>query len=137
MQTSPTETCGDAWASTLFHSADYGFLVVANAGSETAALGVPATKTDAAAELPTSWLLELWKELVHAGQQWLDPHVSSSDDETLFEWWCEDRKLSVYHLAAGIELIRVWGANMDTEMQTIENPDMECVLDAWKWLRGR
>lgn len=68
---------------------------------------------------------------------WIDPHVTSGYGEFLLEWWgAGEHKLSISIIGAEIELLRVWGPNMRTEMASVSNPDMAAMRAAWIWLMG-
>lgn len=72
-----------------------------------------------------------------AQKNWIAPHVSaSSDGEVVLEWWNKDRKLTLYVSAGVIEFIKVWGANIASEMEdgmfTLTDEDYFEVL--WDWL---
>jgi hypothetical protein len=72
--------------------------------------------------------------VVSAGQRWAQPHVSTNEDgNVVFEWWQSTRKLTVYVRSAHVTYIKVWGVNIDSEMED------GCVTDKgfaslWMWL---
>jgi hypothetical protein len=86
---------------------------------------------------PARWMYSLRDRLVLANSiAWIDPHTTSDDAETVYEWWKGDRKLSAYISNGRVELIRVWGINIDTEMESIIDPADDALLKAWRWLLG-
>jgi hypothetical protein len=53
----------------------------------------------------------------------------------VLEWWHEDRKLDFDILGSNINYIKVWGADIDNEMEdgsiTINEGDL---ISLWKWI---
>lgn len=69
--------------------------------------------------------------------RWVPPHISASEaGEITFEWWDEGRKLTVYFGDHDMEVIRVWGADMDHEMDHFQIVKTAQVARAWAWLYG-
>lgn len=92
---------------------------------------IPAAVANASARLP-----ELYRASAAVGA-WREPHVSASDEgEVTFEWWCGPRKITTYFGAERVELIRVWGENIDTEMELSQLFTMSDFGIAWMWLYG-
>lgn len=85
---------------------------------------------NAAARLP-----ELYR-IGAAHAQWREPHISANEDgEVSFEWWCGPRKITMYFGSSTIELIRVWGENIQDEMSHVQvDPDLDEFAQAWPWL---
>lgn len=58
------------------------------------------------------------RTMIAAGYRWAQPHVSANEDgNVVFEWWNGEKKLTVYVRAACVTFIKVWGVNIDTEME--------------------
>ena len=57
------------------------------------------------------------------------------DSEVLLEWWNKDRKLDFEILGSNIDYIKVWGADIDNEMEdgsiTINESEL---ISLWKWI---
>jgi hypothetical protein len=69
-----------------------------------------------------------------AANWWLTPHISLDESGfVIFEWWFAQKKLTVRIEPNLIFYIKVWGVNMDTEMEDgqIQNGGM---LPLWRWL---
>ena len=82
----------------------------------------------------STWL-ESTKAALNAS--WDDPHVTASpDQEVVLEWWYGDRKLSVYFSDDESVFIKVWGSNIEDEMDEGDPDDTRAFLEAWKWLRA-
>lgn len=63
------------------------------------------------------------------------PLINSNDEgEIVLEWWHRARKLTVYVEAAQINFVRVWGADISTQMDDgiVQNP--QHFLQIWRWL---
>lgn len=77
---------------------------------------------------------ELFDYTASAGYSWLTPFISSDEDGYItVEWYEEEREL---HLLIGeneAEYLRVWGTNIDTDMdEGFLNRDNYLTL--WEWL---
>ena len=81
------------------------------------------------------WLKQL-RKLVAADQMWWgEPLVNLSfDSEIVLEWWHETKKLSVYILGNTAEYIKVWGTDIDNEMEDGTSSSPDELTDLWKWL---
>lgn len=56
--------------------------------------------------------------------QWCEPHVTASPDgEPVFEWWCGEKKLTIYFQDRSAAYVKVWGANVHSEMEDGELGD--------------
>ena len=63
------------------------------------------------------------------------PHVGVDDQGfAVLEWWHGDRKLTVY-TNDGI-CLKVWGPNIDSEMEEVDVADPAQVRSAFAWLSG-
>lgn len=61
------------------------------------------------------------------------PHISQDEKGfTTLEWWNKDRKITMYP-QEGL-LLKVWGPNMETEMEEVRIRDTIAVREAFKWL---
>ena len=65
------------------------------------------------------WIQYLYDDIIHTSLRWKTPHVTASEDgDVLFEWWNDEKGLSVYITAQGkAEYIMDWGPNIVTEME--------------------
>lgn len=65
---------------------------------------------------------------------WIDPHFSSSEIGVVtLEWWFDERKLTVYADQQETLYIKVWGADIDNEMEdgVVSEQNRLCL---WQWL---
>ena len=68
---------------------------------------------------------------------WHQPLLNISiDDEIVFEWWHKEKKLTIYVCPNTIDFIKVWGANMDDEMEdgSIYLSKNSAILSLWQWI---
>jgi hypothetical protein len=81
------------------------------------------------------WLDKL-RDVVTANQMWwCEPLVNLGiDSEIVFEWWHEDKKLAVYILGDSAEYIKIWGPDIDNEMEDGTASSPAELTDLWKWL---
>jgi hypothetical protein len=50
---------------------------------------------------------------------WSSPHITLSEaGEIVFEWWQNDKKITLYFGDTEPEYIKVWGTNIHTEMES-------------------
>ena len=80
-------------------------------------------------------LPELYRLSTRVGV-WREPQISASEDgEVLFEWWSGERKVTLYFAPESMEVIRSWGANIDTEMDQSPMPSLDAFAAVWSWLQ--
>ena len=69
------------------------------------------------------------------GCQWTSPHISVSEfGEVTFEWWNKKRKITVYFTSKRVLLLRVWGWQIETEMEEFELSRTSDFAQHWRWL---
>lgn len=88
-----------------------------------------------AVEYAHRWIYLLYHEVISSGQKWLDPNITASGEgEVVFEWWQGFKKLTVYVGNQRAEYVKVWGPDINTDMEDgqADSPDMRGLL--WKWL---
>jgi hypothetical protein len=66
---------------------------------------------------------------------WVQPHVGANEvGDITFEWWNKNRKLTLYISSNEVDYIKVWGADIDTEMEDGKlDSDIEFAA-LWQWL---
>ncbi|MEM6838752.1 MAG: hypothetical protein AAF609_18095 [Cyanobacteria bacterium P01_C01_bin.120] len=79
-------------------------------------------------------LLGFKKIADHTNSQWQNPLVNVNDDEVVFEWWNGSKKITIYVEYESIQYIKVWGADIDNEMEDGEINSPAKMLDLWRWL---
>lgn len=78
----------------------------------------------------------LYQSATSTGLPWIEPHISASEiGDVVFEWWCNDHKLTVYVGPDSLEYIQVWGLDIVNEMSDgIIQGNIFQIL--WQWLRS-
>jgi hypothetical protein len=73
-----------------------------------------------------------------SGYGWTNPNVSADESgAVVFEWWRGGYKLTVYVTANEMSYVRVWGDDMDTEMEDGEIDSIGYDFSAlWGWLNS-
>lgn len=86
-------------------------------------------------DVATDWLQTTFETARKLGG-WSSPHMSSTaDGEIAFEWWKGERKLTLYLSDRGSEYIKVWGPDIETEMD--DGPlNHWSFVAAWLWLQS-
>jgi hypothetical protein len=100
--------------------------------------GFGSAKPDSVAIQRSVRLLQiLHRNVQTTGLPWSDPHVAASEDGNVtFEWWKGQLKLTLYVGPGSVDFIRVWGPNMESEMNDgVLQGDMFEWL--WRWLHGQ
>ncbi|MBX9254751.1 hypothetical protein H1Q63_12460 [Desmonostoc muscorum CCALA 125] len=81
------------------------------------------------------WLERLCKVVRVNQMWWSEPLVNLGiDSEIVFEWWHENKKLTVYIFGNTAEYIKVWGSDIDNEMEDGSATSSTELTDLWKWL---
>ena len=76
--------------------------------------------------------------VVGGGLTWQEPHVSADEaGDVSFEWWQENRKVTLYFGAASMLAVKVWGANIATEMEDLPIHHVMEFGEVWTWLNGK
>lgn len=66
---------------------------------------------------------------------WTSPHVTlSENNEIVFEWWHGTKKITLYFGETGSEYIKVWGTDIETEMDSGPLRDDWNLTSLWLWL---
>lgn len=82
-----------------------------------------------------NWLEQLHAIAIENRLWWHEPLVNISiDAEVVFEWWHEHKKLTVYILGDTAEYIKVWGPDIDNEMQEGLAKSSAEITSLWKWI---
>lgn len=81
-----------------------------------------------------NWIIELRKIVGLRKYWWSEPLVNVYGSEMVFEWWHDTKKVTVYFSEASAEFIKVWGADIESEMEEgiVETNDQIEIL--WKWI---
>ena len=92
----------------------------------------PSPEAMAQAEL---WSASMIDALEAREVQWTPPHISSSAfGEVVFEWWEDDRKLTLYFDGIDVEYVRVAGPDVDRDMKDGAVRTIGHWVSFWQWL---
>jgi hypothetical protein len=79
-------------------------------------------------------LNSLFERAVKLGS-WSSPHITlSENNEIVFEWWQGRKKITFYFGNGQPEYIKIWGANIDSEMDSGALTDGWTLTSLWLWL---
>jgi len=89
----------------------------------------------AAIALVVRWLDAFYDVVTHAAMPWDAPNVTGgSEGEVVLEWWHGTKKLTIYIAPARIDYVKVWGTDIDHEMEDGELTTYSVFLSLWEWL---
>lgn len=93
--------------------------------------------SDEALVSATKFLKQLGGILAKAGGEWREPHFSTEDHgDVEFAWWNEDKTLLISITETDVHYLRVWGPDINNEMDENVNPTSEKLIEIWHWLYG-
>lgn len=82
-----------------------------------------------------SWIDNLRKIVEHQEMWWDEPLVNiNHEGEIVFEWWHQKRKITVYVLQENIDYIKIWGKDIDNEMEEGALTSSEDISLLWQWI---
>jgi hypothetical protein len=85
-----------------------------------------------------NWLDSLGSVLSVHQMAWIEPLINfSTQGEIVFEWWFQQKKLTVYIEAEGAEYIKVWGGDIDNEMEDGAANHIPTIENLWCWLLSK
>lgn len=88
----------------------------------------------------TNKLIKKLRSLVTENKFWWDEPLGnvSFDKEIVLEWWHKEKKLTIYISSNSIDFVKVWGPDMDNEMEyNTMSLKMEELKFLWQWLGGK
>lgn len=93
--------------------------------------GAPADRAKSSA---IQFLRVLFGRAVKLGS-WTTPHITlSENNEIVFEWWQGNKKITLYFGEGEPEYIKVWGTDIDDEMDSGPLTDGWNLTSLWLWL---
>jgi hypothetical protein len=95
-----------------------------------------AKASEVAAERTAEVILPaLYDTVSSLSNPWAEPHITVSESgDIVLEWWKGDRKITMYISDQQVEYIKVWGANIETEMEATCLEDVTEFRATWDWL---
>jgi hypothetical protein len=81
-------------------------------------------------------LLEFKMIAVSMNTWWQKPlvNVDEHTQEIVLEWWHQGKKITIYVEGEKAEYIKVWGPDMDSEMEEGQLNDPQDMLNLWLWI---
>lgn len=90
-----------------------------------------AAVSNASARLP-----ELFRA-VDEFSAWRVPHISANEiGDVTFEWWHNDRKITLYFGDDAMRVVYVWGSDIENEMSVLPLDSVKEFAETWDWLHG-
>jgi hypothetical protein len=83
----------------------------------------------------TDYFVWLKQSATSIGMQWIEPNITASpENEIVFEWWAKNKKLSVFFIDDVVQFIKVWGPNIDHDMEEGLAENRQTILECLRWL---
>jgi hypothetical protein len=91
---------------------------------------------DGAVSSAISFLYSTFERAIKLGS-WSSPLITLSETgEVVFEWWHGNRKITLYFGVGQAEFIKVWGTDIETEMDSGVLTDGWALTSLWLWLHA-
>jgi hypothetical protein len=81
-----------------------------------------------------NWIIELRKIVSLRQYWWSEPLVNIAESEIIFEWWHNTKKVTIYFSETNAEFIKVWGSDIDNEMEEGIAESSKQIEFLWQWL---
>lgn len=82
------------------------------------------------------WLIEVEEAIAEQEMSWDTPHISTGmENEIMFEWWCKERKITIYILDDTIEYLISWGKSIQNDMKDGLIKTIDDMIKLWCWLK--
>lgn len=83
----------------------------------------------------SAWIIEMYFDVYLSPHRWIQPNVTANaEGEVVFEWWNDNKKVTVYITDDGAEYVRVWGPDINTDMSEGEADSSEARQSLWTFL---
>jgi hypothetical protein len=84
-----------------------------------------------------NWISRFFLVVAELGRFWIKPNViADADGEVVLEWWHGHKKLTVYIGDDSAEYVKVWGADIHSEMQDGDAEPIGMCRSLCLWLTG-
>ncbi len=81
------------------------------------------------------WIGKMYADTEAISRSWHNPHVAADEDgDVVFEWWNNDKVLTVYVSGGEARYVKGWGHNIETDMEDGEAATSERRRKLWAWL---
>lgn len=81
-----------------------------------------------------AWIKDIIYYLLQSGFSWHPPLLNPSDSDVCLEWWEGKKKLTVYISSDDIQCIRVWGVDINEDMDEAYVGEPVDFVQHWKWM---
>jgi hypothetical protein len=89
----------------------------------------------AALDAGREFLIRLWRLIAEEAMTWHPPHLGTEDHgDVEFSWWRGEKTLLISVTGQEIRYLRVWGANIQSEMDEGQDPSDADLVNLWRWL---
>jgi hypothetical protein len=79
-----------------------------------------------------------FKAISNSTSSWWDkPLVNVNDEEIVLEWWNQERKITIYVHEDTTEYVKVWGPDIDNEMEDGNIRNSDDMFQLWSWISSR
>lgn len=79
------------------------------------------------------WIKRLFFQV--ASTNWISPNVTvGPEGEVVFEWWNEQKKLTIYVSGDNAEYVQVWGPDIYADMSDGNAEPIDVCKALWMWL---
>jgi hypothetical protein len=93
--------------------------------------------SDATLQRARQWLKEMYRDVASDRRAWLEPMITASEEgEVAFEWWCSDRKLTVYISETGVTVTKLTGLHPPFQIEDESANTRPRRRKLWSWLLG-
>lgn len=70
-----------------------------------------------------------------SGLWWDEPLINTTEDnQIILEWWKDSKNLTLYIDGETVDYIKIWGADIDNQMQNGVVKSSSELNPLWKWL---
>lgn len=84
------------------------------------------------------WIVQIRADVISTGKPWWRPHVvPDQDGDIVFEWSNGVRTLSAYVSVDAVEYLKVWGSDIDSQMEEGKITSRKDNTSLWNWLTER
>jgi hypothetical protein len=92
---------------------------------------------DAAIKRARQWLKEMYRDVTSDRRPWLEPMITASEEgEVTFEWWCSDRKVTVFVSGAEVTVTKLTGTRPPFQIEDDNASTRPRRRKLWIWLLG-
>lgn len=93
--------------------------------------------SDAAIKRARQWLKDMFRDVSSDGRTWLEPMITASEEgEVTVEWWCSDRKLTVFVSGTEVTVTKLTGVRPPFRIEDDSATTRPRRRKLWAWLLG-